>query len=51
MVCIDGEFGDKYGVKYGGTSEIQCACVKDAQDQRDTPFHGSNSRFFCGLDF
>jgi len=30
MVCRNGEFSVKYGIKYGGTSEIQCACVKDA---------------------
>ncbi len=30
MVCITKGFGDKYGIKYGGTLEIQCAYVNDA---------------------
>jgi len=30
MVCTTKGFGNKYGIKYGGTLEIQCAYVSDA---------------------
>ncbi len=30
MLCIVKGFGGKYGIKYGGTCDMQCVCVKDA---------------------
>jgi hypothetical protein len=47
-----GSFGGKYGIKYDGIGEIQCAYVKDASKSRSHIISWFRFKiFFVGLDF